>query len=114
MLVRPALAEFLLVHAVIHVAFVAPAPPVTADGPAWPFTTTNSWLFSRLGVVPDAASLIGTALVATTIAGLALAALCAIGFLPASIWLPAIAIGAASSTGLLIAGRPRLGCDRLK
>ena len=43
------------------------------------------------------------ALVVTTIAGFALAALSAVGLLPVSLWLPAIAIGAASSIGLLIA-----------
>jgi hypothetical protein len=103
MLIRLALAGFLLAHAVIHVAFLAPAPPATADGPTWPFTMSDSWLFTRLGVAPEAARLVGMGLVATTIAGFAMAALCAIGFLPAAIWLPAIAIGAASSMSLLIA-----------
>jgi hypothetical protein len=103
MLIRLALAGFLLAHAAIHVAFLAPAPPATADGPPWPFTTSDSWLFTRLGVAPDAARLVGMALTATTVVGFALAALCAIGILPAAIWLPAIAIGAASSIGLLIA-----------
>ena len=32
-------AGFLLAHAAIHVAFIAPPPPATADGPAWPFAT---------------------------------------------------------------------------
>jgi hypothetical protein len=103
MLIRLALAGFLLAHAAIHVAFLAPAPAATAGGPTWPFTTTNSWLLSRLGIAPEAAHLVAMALVAVTIAGFALAALSAIGILPASMWLPAIAIGAASSIGLLIA-----------
>ena len=32
-------AGFLLAHAAIHVGFIAPPPPATADGPAWPFST---------------------------------------------------------------------------
>ncbi len=104
MLVRLAVAGFLLAHAVIHVSFLAPAPPATAAAsPAWPFTMTHSWLFIRLDVAPEAARSVGTALVATTIAGFALAALCAIGIVPAAVWLPAIAIGTASSLALLIA-----------
>ena len=41
-------AGFLLAHAAIHVAFIAPPPPATADGPAWPFR-------SRPGLAGDAA-----------------------------------------------------------
>ena len=103
MLIRLALAAFLLAHAAIHVAFLAPAPPATADGPTWPFATTSSWLLSRLGITPEVAHLVATALVAVTIGGFALAALSALGILPASMWVPAIAVGAASSFGLLLA-----------
>jgi hypothetical protein len=103
MLIRLALAGFLLAHAAVHVAFLAPVPQASADGPTWPFTTTDSWLFSRLGPARDVVRLFAIALVATTIAGFALAALGAIGVLPAAIWLPAIAIGAVASLGLLIA-----------
>ena len=103
MLVQLAVAGFLLAHALIHVGFVTLAPPATAGGPAWPFSTSESWLFSRLGVGADATRLVALALVATTIAGFSLAALSLLGILPAWIWLPGVAIGAASSMGLLIA-----------
>ena len=103
MLVRLAFAGFLLAHALIHFAFIAPAPPETADGPAWPFSTDGSWLFARRGVSSDTTRVIALALVATTIAGFALAALSVIGVVPAGIWLPAIAIGSISSMGLLVA-----------
>ena len=36
-------AGFLLAHAAIHVAFIAPSPPATADGPAWPFAIDRAW-----------------------------------------------------------------------
>ena len=50
-------------------AFVAPAPAATADGPAWPFSTSESWLFTRLGVGPETTRLVALALIATTIGG---------------------------------------------
>jgi hypothetical protein len=100
---RLLVAGLLLAHALIHVAFVAPPPPATAGGPTWPFSTNDSWLFTRLGVGADATRSVAYALFATTIAGFLLAALCAIGVLPAAIWVPAIAIGAVSSLGLLVA-----------
>lgn len=103
MLVGLALIGFLLAHALIHIAFVVPAPPATAGGPAWPFSTSESWLFARLGVGSDTTRLVALALVATTIVGFALAALSVIGFVPAGMWLPAIVVGSVSSMGLLVA-----------
>lgn len=103
MLVQLAVAGFLLAHALIHVGFVSVAPPATVGGPAWPFSTSESWLFMRLGVGAEATRLLALALVATTIAGFSLAALSVIGILPAGIWPPGVAIGAASSMALLIA-----------
>ena len=103
MLARLAIAGLLLAHAAIHIAFVAPAPAATADGPPWPFTTDDSWLFSRVGVGSTEARLVATALVAVTLAAFALAALVAVGLAPVSVWMPAVAIGAVASLGLLVA-----------
>jgi hypothetical protein len=102
MLVQLLVAAFLLGHAALHIAFIAPAPPATADGPAWPFTTADSWLFTRIGVPSETARLVAIALVAATIAGFALAAIVALGFLPEAIWVPAILVGAVASLGLLV------------
>jgi hypothetical protein len=96
-------AIFLLGHAVIHVGFIAPPPPATADGPAWPFATRRSWLVTRLGVDPALVRRLAFALVAVTIAGYALAALTALGILPIAIWPAAITIGSVASLGLLAA-----------
>ena len=103
MLIRLLFAGFLLAHAAIHVAFIAPPPPATAGGPAWPFTTNDSWLLTRLGIEPGTARLLATALFALTMAAFALAAVVAIGVAPAGLWLPAATIGAAASLGLLVA-----------
>lgn len=103
MLVRLLFAGLLLAHALMHVAFIAPPPPATAGGPAWPFSTSGSWLFTRLRIGDEATRLVAFVLVATTIAGFSLAVLSVVGLVPAAIWAPGIAIGAASSMCLLIA-----------
>jgi hypothetical protein len=103
MFVRLAFAAVLLVHALIHVSFMAPPPPATAGGPSWPFSTSESWLLTRLRIGPDTGRVFALALVATTCAGFLLATLCVFGVVPAGIWVPATVIGAVSSLGLLIA-----------
>ena len=101
MLLPLATAGFLLAHAGIHVLFLSPPPPATADGPAWPFATGSSWLVTRFGVAKDAIRDLAFALVAVILGGFALAALVAIGLAPASLWLPAVVIGSMASIGLL-------------
>jgi hypothetical protein len=103
MLVRVLIAGLLLAHAAIHVAFIAPPPPATAGGPAWPFTTDDSWLLTRVGVDADTSRLLAGALFAVTMAAFALAAVVAIGIAPAGLWLPAATIGALGSLALLVA-----------
>ena len=99
--IRLLVAGFLLAHAAIHVAFIAPPPPATADGPAWPFALDRAWPVTRLGVGPALMRSLALALVTMTIAGFALAALAALGVLPTAIWTAAIVIGSIASLGLL-------------
>ena len=101
MLARLVIAGLLLAHAAIHVAFIAPPPAATADGPPWPFTTADSWVLSRLGVGPNEANVLALALVAVTIVAFAFAALVAVGIAPPWLWIPAIVTGAAASLTLL-------------
>jgi hypothetical protein len=101
MLIGLAIAAFLLAHAGIHVLFLSPPPPATADGPAWPFATASSWLVSRFGVGQDAVRDLAFALVAVIVGAFALAAIAAIGLATASLWLPAVVIGAMASIALL-------------
>jgi len=102
MLMRLAVAALLLAHAAIHVAFIAPPPPATAGGPAWPFATSQSWLLTRLGFARDELRFLALGLVAVTIAAFALGALVAVGIAPTELWMPAIGIGALASLALLI------------
>jgi hypothetical protein len=101
MLMGLLVAVFLLAHGLIHVAFISPAPPATADGPAWPFVTDRSWLLRALGVQPEMVRILAMALVAATVVGFALAAVAALGVAP-GLWMPAIAIGSIASLGTLI------------
>ena len=96
------LAGFLLAHGLIHVAFISPAPPATAGGPAWLFATDQSWLVRALEIRPEIVRILAMALVAVTVAGFALAAVAALGIAP-GLWPPAIAIGSIASVGILIA-----------
>ena len=102
MFARLAIAGLLLAHAAIHVAFLAPPPAATADGPAWPFATEQSWLLTRLGIEDRTAWTLALALVALTLAAFAGAALVALGIAPTVLWVPSIVIGATASLVLLV------------
>ncbi|HYK95077.1 MAG TPA: hypothetical protein VE011_04295 [Candidatus Dormibacteraeota bacterium] len=102
MIARLLVVGLLLGHGLIHAAYLAPHPPVTAGGPAWPFQLGHSWLLGSLGMPAETNRVIGLGLVTLTIAGFGLAAVAALGIAPAALWAPAIAVGAAASLGLLV------------
>jgi hypothetical protein len=99
---RLVIAALLLGHALIHAAYLAPRPPATATGPAWPFELERSWLLGRLGSTEEAARVIGIGLVALTIGGFALASLAALGIAPAALWTAGLAAGAVASLAVLV------------
>ena len=99
MIARLALAAFLLAHAAIHAGFLS-RPPVTAGGPAWPFSLDASWLLGS--TTPEVRRMVGVALVAATIGGFALAALGAFGILAGWAWPVGIAVGAVASLAALV------------
>ena len=102
MIARLLIAGFLLGHALIHASYLAPRPPATAGGPAWPFELQGSWLLGRLGLDGEVGRALGIALIALTIGGFVLAALAAAGVAPAGMWAAGIAVGALASLGLLV------------
>jgi len=64
---------FLLVHALIHLAWVTPPPPATPGGPAYPFDLTRSPLLPGLAERPlrvIGVTLVSVAVVAFVAAGL--------------------------------------------
>jgi hypothetical protein len=92
------LAAFLAAHALIHVSYLTPAPPRTADGPEWPFELSRSWLVTALQLDPAVARAIGTALVGGTVVLLVAAALAAAGWVvPSGLWAPLVAAGSVAS-----------------
>lgn len=101
MLIRILIAAFLIAHAAIHAAYIAPRPPATAGGPEWPFDLGRSWALLPLGLDGGAARVLGMALLAATIGGFALAALASLGLLPAGLWTSGVTIGALASLALL-------------
>jgi hypothetical protein len=91
------LAAFLAAHGLIHVSYLAPAPPRTAGGPEWPFEVTQSWLVTGLGLDAAAMRPLATVLVLVTAAALLGAAAVALGWLPSSLWLPLLVVGTSGS-----------------
>jgi len=102
MLPRLVLAAFLLGHAAVHAGFLSPRPAATVGGPTWPFDVARSWILSPLGAPAETLRMLGFALFAVTLASFALAAIAAVGFLPASVWAWSTVIGAAASLTMLI------------
>jgi hypothetical protein len=99
---RLLLAAFLVAHALIHTAFIAPRPPETAGAPPWPFELSRSCLLRPMGADPGVLRVLGLALLAATTAGFGVAAIATLGLLPARIWSPSAAFGAFASAALLI------------
>jgi len=96
------LTAFLLGHAAIHLGYVSPRPPAAAGGPPWPFKLDSSWVSTALGLDVQLMRVAGGGLVAATLGGFVLAALAAIGVLPAGVWAGATAFGAIASICLLL------------
>ena len=92
------LGAFLVGHALIHVSYLTPAPPRTADGPEWPFEMARSWLITGVGLDSALVSALGTALVIATITLLVAAGLATVGWIvPIDWWRPLVVGGAVAS-----------------
>lgn len=96
---RLLLAGFLVAHAMIHISYLAPAPPRTAGGPEWPFELARSWLVTGLQMDPQIVRALGIALVAGTTTLLVAAGLATVGWVIPSAWWPGLV---ASGAGLSI------------
>lgn len=71
---RIVLGAFLIAHGLIHAGYGS-SPPVTADGPPWPFQLGHSWLLTGLGLGEGTVRAFGTALWMATTLGFVAAAL---------------------------------------
>jgi hypothetical protein len=97
------LGAFLASHALIHVSYLTPALPRTADGPEWPFEMAHSWLVTGIGADPALVRALGTALVVATIAMLVGAGLSTVGWLVPSDWWSPLVVGGAVASALTLA-----------
>lgn len=99
---RWVLGGFLLAHGLIHALFIAPAPATTAGGAEWPFDLTQSWLVTSVGLDVNLVRVIGIALIGVVVVGFLLAALGTVGILVPSGWWPALVVGSAAASALLL------------
>lgn len=92
------LAVFLILHGLIHLGYLAPAP---AD-PNMPFTLNRSWLLSAFGVPDRRAHSIGVGLSIVSTVGFLLAGLATLNIIvPQMLWLPLTITAAGASLTLL-------------
>jgi hypothetical protein len=96
------LGALLVGHALVHVSYLTPAPPQTADGPEWPFEMSRSWLITGIGVDSTVIRAVGTALVVTSIALLVAAGLATVGWIVPSDWWSPLVIGGAVASALTL------------
>jgi len=97
------LAAFLVGHAFVHVSYLSPAPPRTADGPEWPFEMARSWLVTGAGLDPALVRALGTAMVLATVTLFIAAGLSTVGWLvPPEWWSGLVAAGAVASAMTLV------------
>ncbi len=97
------LAAFLVGHAFVHVSYLSPAPPRTADGPEWPFEMAQSWLVTGAGLDPALVRALGTAMVLATVGLFVAAGLSTVGWLvPPEWWSGFVVAGAVASAMTLV------------
>ncbi len=89
---------FFIVHGLIHLSFISPAPPASPGGPAWPFSLTHSWL----GLGENLLVSIGTVLVLVAAIGFVIVGLGTLGWLVPTLWIKPVAIVAAVASLLLM------------
>ena len=94
-------AAFLVAHGLVHASFVAPRPPATASGPAWPFDLATSWILTPLGVGEGPLRLVGIALLVLVVVGFVAAALATVGVAPAALFVPGIVAASVASVAML-------------
>ena len=96
----------LFAHGWVHLLFVFPKPQpaaATADGPAWPFDMTRSWLITGAGLDVGLVRTLGVALMAIVFVAFLLAALSTVNVLVPVGWWPGLVIGSAVGSALLLA-----------
>ncbi|HET9540115.1 MAG TPA: hypothetical protein VFQ46_05910 [Candidatus Limnocylindria bacterium] len=97
-------AAFLLLvgHALVHLAYVTPAPPHAEGAPEWPFAVGESWPVTHLGVSADVVRPVAYLLVTVVLVALVGAGLAIIGLVVPSAWWHALVVTGAGASLLLL------------
>lgn len=97
-------AAFLLLvgHALVHLAYVTPAPPHAEGAPEWPFAIEESWAVTHLGISADVVRPVAYLLVAVVLVALVGAGLAAVDLLVPAAWWPALVVTGAGASLLLL------------
>ncbi len=94
---------FLIAHGLIHASYLAPAPTSTPGAPEWPFAMERSWLVAGLGADIGLVRAVGTLLGLASVVGFALAGLAWFGIVVPQAWWPALVVGSAVASVVLLA-----------
>ena len=89
-------------HALVHVAYLTPAPPHPEGAPEWPFAIEKSWPITNLGVGLDIMRPVAHVLAAVVLVSLVGAGLAIIDLVVPSAWWPALAVTGATASLLLL------------
>ena len=99
----PYAAFMLLVgHALVHVAYLTPAPPHAEGAPEWPFAIERSWPVANLGVSLEVMRPVAYLLVAVVLVALVGAGLAIIDLVVPADWWPALVVTGAAASLLLL------------
>jgi hypothetical protein len=99
------LAGLLLFHGWVHVLFLFPQPDGAtgaADGVAWPFDLTRSWLIRSGGLDATQVRTLGIVLIGLVVVGFVLASLSTVGVLVPAGWWTALVVGSALASAVLL------------
>lgn len=97
---RLLIAAFVVGHGVAHSMFAFPKP--ASAGPDYPYDLGQSWLVTSAGMDAGLIRVVGIALVLAVVVGFAFAGLAALGIVVPTGWWPALAIGSASASVVLL------------
>ena len=89
-------------HALVHLAYVTPAPPRAEGAAEWPFAIGESWPVTNLGVSVDVMRPVAYLLVTVILVALVGAGLAIIGLVVPSAWWPALVVTGAGASLLLL------------
>lgn len=89
-------------HALVHVAYLTPAPPHAEGAPEWPFAIERSWPVANLGVSLEVMRPVAYLLVAVVLVALVGAGLAIIDLVVPADWWPALVVTGAAASLLLL------------